>query len=192
MTTFLGLGDTPGTYPVGSAGKFVVVADTEDQVIFATPDELVFPAPSLSFAFNDPVTLVADPVSPVWDVDFTVVDTNFFTYPAAGQISTNEVVVVKRGLYRLHAAASVKITAGNYASAGLAFFTDGIEIEGTLAKSSGTENSNIQHIAATVETEIVGGDTVTPGFYRLSGSQELIGGTVHFSIQLVRELPEAP
>lgn len=192
VTSFLGLGDTPGTYPVGSAGQFLVVADTEDRVIFATPEELVFPAPSLSFAFSDTATLDSDPVSPEWDVDFTNVDTNFFTYPTAGQISTHEVRVVKRGIYRLHAAASAKIVSGNYASTGLAFYIDGIELEGSLAKSSGTENSNIQHITATVEAEIVGGDTVTPGFYRLSGRQDLIGGTIHFSIQLVRELPEAP
>lgn len=192
VTTFLGLGDTPGTYPVGSAGRFVIVGPAEDQVIFATPDELTFPAPSLSFSHSDPITLTSDPESPAWDEAFTDVDTNYFTYPVVGNLSANEVSVLKRAIYRLHAGASSQITAGNYASAGLSFFKNGQEIEGTLARSSGTENSNIQHIAATVEVELAAIDEVTPGFYKLSGSQDLIGGSIHFSIQLVRELPEAP
>lgn len=190
VSSFTGLTDTENAYPVGSAGFFVNVTPTEDGLLFQDPDEIVFPTHSLSFAYSDPLTLSSSPKSPIWDIDFhPSVNTTFFTYPAVGSISNNEVQVLQKGMYALSAEGTALLTSGWYMNPGLSFYLNGVEIQGTQSSTVGDDCVNIQHYSADVEVELDDDDLVTPGFYKFSGNQELIGNRTRFSIKFLRKTP---
>lgn len=142
---------------------------------------------SLSFSHSSTFPINATPKSPVWNITFhPSVDTAFFTYPTSGSISANEVKVLVKGMYRLHAEASVLLTSGSYFNPGISFYNGGVEIAGSQSSTAGDDCTNIQHFSSTVEVDLAVDDVVTPGFYRFSGSQELIGNRTHFTIDFVR------